>query len=170
MASEIKAGDWKEGDVRAESDPDQPPRSSSISKADEISAEVTDQDQIQDQDQDHSTSRNENSGARRFPRIGLNALMHRSQPSPGEVNEDGTYPLYKVYKRRWFGVVQLTLLNIIVSWDVSVCFPWYAWVSTLLWKRTAWGAERLACDPSHTIYGQSEKIWGPLRGAEDGRR
>jgi hypothetical protein len=26
---------------------------------------------------------------------------------------------YKVYKRRWFGLLQLTLLNIIVSWDVS---------------------------------------------------
>lgn len=26
---------------------------------------------------------------------------------------------YKVYKRRWFGLVQLTLLNIIISWDVS---------------------------------------------------
>ena len=25
---------------------------------------------------------------------------------------------YKVYKRRWFGLVQLILLNIIVSWDV----------------------------------------------------
>lgn len=29
---------------------------------------------------------------------------------------------YKVYKRRWFGLLQLTLLNIIVSWDVS-CLP-----------------------------------------------
>jgi FLVCR family MFS transporter 7 len=27
--------------------------------------------------------------------------------------------VYKVYKRRWFGLVQLALLNIIVSWDVS---------------------------------------------------
>jgi hypothetical protein len=27
---------------------------------------------------------------------------------------------YKVYKRRWFGLIQLVLLNIIVSWDVSV--------------------------------------------------
>jgi FLVCR family MFS transporter 7 len=27
--------------------------------------------------------------------------------------------VYKVYKRRWFGLVQLVLLNIIVSWDVS---------------------------------------------------
>jgi hypothetical protein len=26
---------------------------------------------------------------------------------------------YKVYKRRWFGLLQLALLNIIVSWDVS---------------------------------------------------
>ena len=29
---------------------------------------------------------------------------------------------YKVYKRRWFGLFQLALLNIIVSWDVSDCF------------------------------------------------
>jgi hypothetical protein len=26
---------------------------------------------------------------------------------------------YKVYKRRWFGLFQLALLNIIVSWDVG---------------------------------------------------
>jgi hypothetical protein len=26
---------------------------------------------------------------------------------------------YRVYKRRWFGLFQLVLLNIIVSWDVS---------------------------------------------------
>jgi FLVCR family MFS transporter 7 len=33
---------------------------------------------------------------------------------------DGTGErVYKVYKRRWFGLVQLVLLNIIVSWDVS---------------------------------------------------
>jgi hypothetical protein len=25
---------------------------------------------------------------------------------------------YKTYKRRWFGLLQLVLLNIIVSWDV----------------------------------------------------
>jgi hypothetical protein len=28
---------------------------------------------------------------------------------------------YKVYKRRWFGLVQIVLLNIVVSWDVSKC-------------------------------------------------
>ncbi|EGO54677.1 hypothetical protein NEUTE1DRAFT_48311 [Neurospora tetrasperma FGSC 2508] len=30
---------------------------------------------------------------------------------------EGRPVVYKVYKRRWFGLVQLTLLNIIVSWD-----------------------------------------------------
>jgi len=33
--------------------------------------------------------------------------------------EEGDAVTYKVYKRRWFGLVQLVLLNIIVSWDVS---------------------------------------------------
>lgn len=27
--------------------------------------------------------------------------------------------VYKVYKRRWFGLAQLVLLNVVVSWDVS---------------------------------------------------
>ena len=30
---------------------------------------------------------------------------------------------FKVYKRRWFGLAQLVLLNIVVSWDVS-CGGW----------------------------------------------
>ena len=35
--------------------------------------------------------------------------------------EDGqTPPVYRVYKRRWFGLMQLVLMNIIVSWDVSL--------------------------------------------------
>lgn len=29
---------------------------------------------------------------------------------------------YRTYKRRWFGLIQLTLMNIIVSWDVSLKF------------------------------------------------
>lgn len=32
---------------------------------------------------------------------------------------EGTAVEYRTYKRRWFGLAQLTLLNIIVSWDVS---------------------------------------------------
>lgn len=30
-----------------------------------------------------------------------------------------TRPVYKVYKRRFWGLAQLVLLNIIISWDVS---------------------------------------------------
>lgn len=26
--------------------------------------------------------------------------------------------VYRTYKRRWFGLVQLVLLNVVVSWDV----------------------------------------------------
>ncbi len=36
----------------------------------------------------------------------------------GHGGRDQGQPTYKVYKRRWFGLVQLTLLNIIVSLDV----------------------------------------------------
>lgn len=32
---------------------------------------------------------------------------------------DGSQVQYKVYKRRWFGLMQLVLLNIVLSWDVS---------------------------------------------------
>jgi hypothetical protein len=40
--------------------------------------------------------------------------------SAPEVGSRANYdPRFKVYKRRWFGVVQLVLLNAIVSWDVS---------------------------------------------------
>ena len=40
-----------------------------------------------------------------------------SAPRDGAPASEG--PRFKVYKRRWFGVVQLVLLNTIVSWDVS---------------------------------------------------
>jgi len=37
---------------------------------------------------------------------------------------------YKVYKRRWFGLAQLVLLNVVVSWDVSVMFSF--------WEKLGW--------------------------------
>lgn len=43
--------------------------------------------------------------------------------SEGTAGDEGTIAggdtTFKVYKRRWFGLVQLVLLNIIVSWNVS---------------------------------------------------
>lgn len=49
---------------------------------------------------------------------GLGNGTTRGEAGLEEVRGDGV--AYKVYKRRWFGLVQLVLLNIIVSWDVSL--------------------------------------------------
>jgi hypothetical protein len=45
------------------------------------------------------------------------ALPDNGAPGGESAAADG--PRFKVYKRRWFGVVQLVLLNTIISWDVS---------------------------------------------------
>lgn len=39
---------------------------------------------------------------------------------PTSIGESESPVRYRVYKRRWFGLVQLVLLNIIVSWGVSM--------------------------------------------------
>jgi hypothetical protein len=60
---------------------------------------------------------NRNDGAGdRPPR---NLVMDRTPTTP---------PVFKTYKRRWFGLLQLVLLNIVVSMDVSNTrwsFDWY---------------------------------------------
>lgn len=45
-------------------------------------------------------------------------VARESVNDEGERPEPGAHQ-YRVYKRRWFGLIQLVLLNIIVSWDVS---------------------------------------------------
>jgi hypothetical protein len=48
--------------------------------------------------------------------------QERETPSSDEQNpdiENGTSTEYRTYKRRWFGLIQLTLMNIMVSWGVS---------------------------------------------------
>lgn len=40
--------------------------------------------------------------------------------APAQETLPPTGPVYKVYKRRFFGLAQLVLLNIVVSWDVSI--------------------------------------------------
>lgn len=62
-------------------------------------------------------------GFRQFPRIGWDALIHdgRRPEVPDTAGDgSGTVEFYQVYKRRWFGLAQLTLLNIIISWEVSL--------------------------------------------------
>lgn len=49
--------------------------------------------------------------------------IENAEAAPGDRGDDGAGTVvYKVYKRRWFGLLQLTLINILVSWDVSRCF------------------------------------------------
>lgn len=40
----------------------------------------------------------------------------RGRPKPRQTY---SHMHFKVYKRRWLGLAQLVLLNIVVSWDVS---------------------------------------------------
>lgn len=48
------------------------------------------------------------------------------QPNPYHTDErhgsfaHGHSIEYRTYKRRWFGLVQLSLMNIVVSWDVRL--------------------------------------------------
>ena len=50
----------------------------------------------------------------------LEAVRTRSMPDGDEdALANGQHVVYRVYKIRWFGLTQLILLNIIVSWDVS---------------------------------------------------
>lgn len=49
-----------------------------------------------------------------------NAVLASTNNIDGEEGSIRAGVVYRTYKRRWFGLVQLTLLNIIVSWDVSI--------------------------------------------------
>ncbi|KAI9744779.1 MAG: hypothetical protein M1818_001704 [Claussenomyces sp. TS43310] len=77
------------------------------------------------------------------------------QEESGQVSTVG----YKVYKRRWFGLIQLVLLNIVVSWDwlsfspVSTTASQYFHVkpSTINWLSTAFLFAFVAISPL-TIY------------------
>ncbi|MCJ1284431.1 hypothetical protein MMC26_003763 [Xylographa opegraphella] len=61
------------------------------------------QSRVQEQYTDHEASR------------GLHRLDSQGAALGGEIAHE--QPIYKVYKRRWFGLIQLVLLNIVVSWD-----------------------------------------------------
>lgn len=105
--SDNSAGDWKTADVRKDSNE---AGTSADAKTDEVEL------------QDHDRARRDAAvGRRQFPRLGMDALLHESRPPSDDRNEDGSYAFYKVYKRRFFGLFQLTLLNVAVSWQVSSC-------------------------------------------------
>lgn len=107
-------GEWKGGHLRINSN--EPGGGSDSGKGDEV--------ELQERTPSRNEASDDGGGRRRrrlqFPRLGLDALVHESRPSDNG-GADGALLFYKVYKRRWFGLVQLTLLNILVSWEVSVC-------------------------------------------------
>lgn len=86
-----------------------------------------------------SSSNNEADGGRwsRVKRLASGNYTLRERPSgpdseaAGEraasVDDGVEVTTYRTYKRRWFGLIQLTLMNIVVSWDVSS--PRRAWRS-----------------------------------------
>lgn len=63
----------------------------------------------------------------RKQKLGSRDFTLQERRATGEAEESsirqGVSTEYRTYKRRWFGLAQLTLMNIIVSWDVSLEFP-----------------------------------------------
>lgn len=61
---------------------------------------------------------------------GNGATLNTENTRDMEASINGGTVEYKSYKRRWFGLAQLVLLNIVVSWDVSgfsTLLDWTSW-------------------------------------------
>lgn len=56
-----------------------------------------------------------------------NALPASTDDGPSGSRDAHDHAEYRVYKRRFFGLLQLVLLNIAVSWDVSESDPEPSW-------------------------------------------
>ncbi|KAI1424006.1 major facilitator superfamily domain-containing protein [Xylaria sp. FL1777] len=101
------------------------------------------------------------------PRGGLAATTETIENADGAMREGDEQGgvVYKVYRRRWFGLVELTLLNLVVSWDWLTFSPvsQYAAVyyghseSDINWFSTAFLFSFVAISPL-TIY---MLHWGP---------
>lgn len=85
----------------------------------------------------------------------LGAVANRSQEELENAsieNGDRGSITYKVYKRRWFGLVQITLLNIIVSWDVSYCLTYSFYVASTIHSLQSEGLRDLPIDRCYVAY------------------
>jgi hypothetical protein len=71
-----------------------------------------------------STSKSKDAAQQATSFLDANSSDTRAPQSEADASQphNGAGVEYRVYKRRWFGLFQLVLLNIIVSWDVSVEF------------------------------------------------
>lgn len=57
-------------------------------------------------------------GAALSPAKSQDVLLRETTPTDGAETTIAGNTGYRVYKRRWFGLIQLVLLNIVVGWDV----------------------------------------------------
>lgn len=91
------------------------------------SMEMGDISPQQTRDHKHSSQLEE-----RYTDVRSNGEASGSRPSAAGEEEDapinGRHIEYRVYKIRWFGLTQLILLNIVVSWDVRSSHLQYPWV------------------------------------------
>lgn len=90
-------------------------------KGDDLELQVRDQDTPSDEEAVGGAGGGADRSRRKFqfPRLGLDALIRDGRPEDNGI-QDGSVVFYKVYKRRWFGLVELTLLSLLVSWEVSL--------------------------------------------------
>lgn len=146
MGSITDQGDWKGAHMRISSnEPGFSPEDTGSKKGDDVELQARDQGTPTDEDsvgggRGHGRGRGRGRGSGRpkfqFPRLGLDALIRDGRPEDNGI-QDGSIVFYKVYKRRWFGLVELTLLSLLVSWEVSFarscfCFSTRSCTSLLL--------------------------------------
>ena len=63
---------------------------------------------------------NEELGDGRSPHDASGRRRERRRSWLGRNGQSYSHAHFRVYKRRWFGLAQLVLLNVVVSWDVRV--------------------------------------------------
>lgn len=116
------AGEWKGGHMRIGSAAQSSSGTDSNSKRGgdvELQKVRDDEGGSEEEEQYQPDSRRRSKF--QFPRLGLGAAFRDGRPEDNGVT-DGTVEFYKVYRRRWFGLIELTLLSLLVSWEVSCHF------------------------------------------------
>lgn len=71
---------------------------------------------------DSATTDSSAGGCRAVSSSDGGTMGHGEQQQQG-LEHENEHGEYRVYRRRWFGLAQLVILNIIVSWDVRTFYP-----------------------------------------------
>ena len=124
------------------------------------SMEMGDISPQQTRDDKHSSHLEE-----RYIDVQSNGEASGSQPSAAGEEEDapmnGRHTEYRVYKIRWFGLTQLILLNIVVSWDVRISHlqrPWLSKDAQWLTATTQWLSFSAVANTAADFYSTNPSI------------